>query len=107
MWYASSAPTARIFRGSIPFFGESGGELSARGIHKGAALEQVAAHHGIAISDSIAFGDRDNDRTMLAAAGIDVAMGNAGESLKAHADYVTDRLDRDGLAKTFARYHLC
>jgi hydroxymethylpyrimidine pyrophosphatase-like HAD family hydrolase len=44
---------------------------------------------------------------MLTAAGIGVAMGNAGESLKAHADYVTDRLDCDGLAKAFARYHLC
>jgi hydroxymethylpyrimidine pyrophosphatase-like HAD family hydrolase len=77
----------------IPFF---------HNLIKGAALEQVAAHH----SDTIAFGDSDNDRTMLAAAGIGVAMGNADESLKAHADYVTDRLDRDGLAKAFARYHL-
>jgi Cof subfamily protein (haloacid dehalogenase superfamily) len=96
-----------IFRGSIPFFGESGGELSPRGVHKGAALEQVAAHHGIALSDTIAFGDSDNDRTMLTAAGIGVAMGNADESLKSHADYVTDRIDHDGLAKAFARYHLC
>jgi Cof subfamily protein (haloacid dehalogenase superfamily) len=96
-----------IFRNSIPFFGESGGELSPRGIHKGAALERVAAHHGIPISDTIAFGDSDNDRTMIAAAGVGVAMGNAGDSLKAHADYVTDRIDRDGLAKAFTRYHLC
>jgi Cof subfamily protein (haloacid dehalogenase superfamily) len=96
-----------IFRGSIPFFGESGGEISPRGVHKGAALERVAAHHGIPLSDTIAFGDSDNDRTMLIAAGIGIAMGNAEASLKAHADYVTDRLDNDGIAKAFARYHLC
>ena len=51
----------------------------------------------------IAFGDAQNDSTMVQYAGIGVAMGNATEELKAAADYVTASNDEDGIAK--ALYH--
>jgi HAD superfamily hydrolase (TIGR01484 family) len=92
-----------ICGGSIPFFGTGGGEISPAGINKGAALETVASRHGMSLSDTIAVGDSDNDRKMLERAGIGIAMGNAGESLKAIAGYTTSRLEDDGLAQAFQR----
>ncbi|MDR2151086.1 MAG: Cof-type HAD-IIB family hydrolase [Spirochaetaceae bacterium] len=95
-----------LFRNSIPIQNMKGGEISPRGIHKGAALEKVAAYHGIAREDTIALGDSDNDRTMLECAGVGIAMGNADEALKQRADDVTDTLENHGLAKAFKKYGL-
>jgi Cof subfamily protein (haloacid dehalogenase superfamily) len=95
-----------LFRLSIPLRGMSGGEISPRGVHKGAALEKVLQYHGCAVTDSIAFGDSDNDRTMIAGAGLGIAMGNAADSLKAIADDVTDTARNNGIAKAFKKYGL-
>ncbi|MBQ6493779.1 MAG: HAD hydrolase family protein [Erysipelotrichaceae bacterium] len=44
--------------------------------------------------------------TMLKFAGIGVAMGNAGEALKKEADYVTEHIDDDGIAKALIHFGL-
>ena len=54
-------------------------------------------YFGLTPEEAIAFGDGDNDLSMLQAVGTGVAMGNAGDRLKAAADYVTDDVDSDGL----------
>ncbi len=50
-------------------------EIAPEGAHKGAALELIANHLGIAQKDTIAFGDGNNDLTMLEWAGHGVAVG--------------------------------
>ena len=45
----------------------------------------------------IAFGEGYNDIEMLQLADMGVAMGNASEEVKAHADFVTKRIDEDGI----------
>jgi hydroxymethylpyrimidine pyrophosphatase-like HAD family hydrolase len=95
-----------LFRNSIPVQHMQGGEISPRGVHKGAALEKIAAYHGISREDTIAVGDSDNDRTMLEWAGAGIAMGNAEEALKQMADHVTDTGRNAGLAKAFKKYGL-
>jgi hydroxymethylpyrimidine pyrophosphatase-like HAD family hydrolase len=95
-----------IFRNSIPVPGMSGGEISAKGIHKGSAAAWVARHYGMDRKDAIAFGDSDNDRAMLEYAGVGVAMGNGDEALKRAADDVTGDVRRGGLAKAFKKYGL-
>ncbi|MBM6699030.1 Cof-type HAD-IIB family hydrolase [Bifidobacterium pullorum subsp. saeculare] len=52
----------------------------------------------------MAFGDGGNDETMLAFAGIGVAMGNATAGPKAAADYVTDDVDHDGVANALRHF---
>ena len=54
----------------------------------------------------MAVGDGLNDRTLLEAAGLAVAMGNAHPAIKAIADYVTDDCDHDGAAKAIERFCL-
>ncbi|MCL2601315.1 MAG: Cof-type HAD-IIB family hydrolase [Treponema sp.] len=95
-----------IFESSIPFSVGEGGEIGRKGVHKGSALKRIAEHHGIAIADTIAFGDSDNDRPMIEAAGVGVAMGNASDSLKAIAGMVTTSLDDDGILNGFRKLEL-
>jgi Cof subfamily protein (haloacid dehalogenase superfamily) len=95
-----------IFRLSIPLPGMSGGEISAKGIHKGTAAAWIAKYHGVEQKDTIAFGDSDNDRTMLEYAGVGVAMGNGDEALKRVANDVAGHVRRGGLAKAFEKYGL-
>jgi Cof subfamily protein (haloacid dehalogenase superfamily) len=95
-----------VFRNSIPVSGRGGGELTPRGIHKGAAAERVARFHGMGREDVIAVGDSDNDRTMLEYAGIGIAMENGDELLKKSADDITGRVDRGGLLRAFEKHGL-
>jgi len=52
----------------------------------------------------IAFGDAENDISMLKYAGIGVAMGNATPEVKAIADEVTLSNDEDGIAGSLYRH---
>ena len=65
---------------------------------KGKGLMHLAEHLGLDASDTIAFGDSSNDLSMLRAAGIGVAMGNASEEVKSACDAVTLTNDQDGVA---------
>lgn len=71
---------------------------------KGLGMADIAGHEGIAISECMAFGDGGNDIPILKKAGIGIAMGNAGESVKAAADYVTDNIDDDGVTKALRHF---
>ena len=54
----------------------------------------------------MAFGDGENDIEMLRFVGVGVAMGNGGDAVKAAADYVTDAVDEDGIAKALRHFGL-
>jgi Cof subfamily protein (haloacid dehalogenase superfamily) len=95
-----------IFRNSIPIPGLSGGEISAKGVHKGSAAAWVSRYYGVDRKDTFAFGDSDNDRAMLEYAGVGVAMGNGDEALKRIADDVAGHVRRGGLAKALKKYGL-
>jgi Cof subfamily protein (haloacid dehalogenase superfamily) len=100
------AGKCEIFRGSFPYAGAEGGEIGPLGIHKGFAVKHIAEYHKIPLTDTIAFGDSDNDRRMIETAGIGIAMGNADDALKAIADDVTANLADDGIFKGFKKYGL-
>lgn len=73
-------------------------EINAPGADKGSALRALAARLGIPRDATMAFGDALNDMSMITAAGIGVAMGNADEALKAAADHITAGCAEDGVA---------
>ena len=58
---------------------------------------------GITPAETIAFGDGENDISMIEFAGIGVAMGNASDKVKAHADFVTSSVDEDGIVFAFGQ----
>ena len=79
-------------------------EFTAKGIDKGGALEVAMNKLGIDRSECIAFGDAENDISMLNFAGVGVAMGNAQEKVKELADEITDDNNHDGIAKSLYKH---
>ena len=78
-----------------------GGEIMIPGVNKSVGISKVLEYYGADIKDTIAVGDGGNDIEMLEFCGVGIAMGNASDSVKAHADMVTDRIENDGLYKAF------
>ncbi len=73
---------------------------------KGAAFAWLAARLGVALSETLAIGDGVNDVSLLRAAGLGVAMGNAVPEALAAADAVTASNAADGVALALDRYIL-
>ena len=78
-------------------------EKNQAAANKGTALEALCRHLGVTMEETIAFGDGTNDLTMLRAAGLGVAMGNAAPEVKAAADMVTDDNEHSGVAKVIRK----
>lgn len=83
-----------------------GVDIIAKGGGKRTAVEQYCRLQGWKPEEIIAFGDSENDLEMLRFAGIGVALGNAEPEVKAAADYVTDDIDEDGVAKALRHFNL-
>lgn len=73
------------------------GEITLTACNKGTGIQKILDFLGRTREDVIAFGDGANDIEMLDFAGIAVAMGNAADRVKKHADYVTTDIDKDGI----------
>lgn len=92
-------PECRLTRwgeGVVDFLPGGGGK--EQGIHA------ICERAGITPEEVIAFGDADNDIGMLHLAGIGVAMGNGEEAAKEAADYVTARIEEDGIWKALTEF---
>jgi len=76
---------------SFPFNYEIGGI----GVSKGAALDFISGREGVSSEEIIAFGDNENDATMIEYAGIGVAVANAVPRVIAAADLVTEQDNND------------
>ena len=87
------------FRSTPSFF-----EFMHKHVDKGAGLSHLAQYLNISRDEIIACGDEGNDAAMIKYAGLGVAMGNAIDSIKAIADYVTDTNDDDGIAKVIDKF---
>ena len=74
--------------------------------NKGAALAVLAELMGVPASEIAALGDGSNDLPMFAAAGLSIAMGNAGDEVKAKADLVTGANDKEGFAQAVEQFVL-
>ena len=64
-------------------------EIYNKTASKGAALLRFCKSKGIDLKNVIAIGDNENDISMIDVAGTGVAVGNASDIVKAHADIIT------------------
>ena len=60
----------------------------------------------IDLKDTIAFGDGNNDVSMLKLVHCGIAMGNGTEEAKQAADFVTDSIFEDGIYKALIQLNL-
>ncbi len=81
-------------------------DVTSKEADKGHGLQAMALHEGLDINETMAFGDGCNDIPLIQAAGIGIAMGNAGTGLKAVADYVTTSVDDDGVARALRHFQV-
>ena len=81
-------------------------DITAHHADKGEGLLAMAAHEGLDVSHTLAFGDGGNDTSMIRTAGIGIAMGNAIDALKAEADYTTTTVDDNGIRNALKHFGL-
>lgn len=74
-------------------------ELAPAGVTKWSAVQRLARQWNIDESAICAVGDDVNDISMIRAAGLGVAMGNAAAAVKAAADRIAPTHDDDGLVQ--------
>ncbi|BDH46616.1 pyridoxal phosphatase [Salmonella enterica subsp. enterica serovar Choleraesuis] len=75
-------------------------DVAQAGNSKGKRLAEWVAGQGYSMDEVIAFGDNYNDISMLELAGMGVAMGNADDAVKAHADRVIGLNSEPVIAQT-------
>lgn len=79
--------------------------ISSRG-GKTKGIIDYLSQNQIRQSETMAFGDGDNDIDMLRFVQIGVAMGNADSKVKSAADYVTGTVDDDGIESALKHFGL-
>lgn len=85
---------------SMPYFCEIA-HTEATKYH---AVCYLKKYYNLDDAEIMTIGDQDNDINLLKAGGVKVAMGNATDSLKEIADYVTDTVNNNGFVKAVERF---
>lgn len=81
-------------------------DVNVKGNTKQSGIDQILKHYNIDLSETMAFGDGGNDIPMLKHVAMGIAMGNASDSVKQAADYITDTVDNDGIRKALVHFGL-
>ena len=71
-------------------------EFMPAGINKGNSIKFMCEYFNIPLENTIAVGDAENDITMIEAAGIGAVMKNAGDDIKQHGNYITEKNNNEG-----------
>ncbi|GFZ29965.1 haloacid dehalogenase [Clostridium zeae] len=79
-------------------------DIHLPGFSKGSAVEFLFKRLGIDKEDTFAFGDAQNDIEMLKLVKHGIAMGNGTDEIKSIAYYVTDKVDKDGIANALKKF---
>lgn len=86
-------PALSVYRSKETYLEIMSGDAS-----KSAAIRFLCAGIGCTPEQAVSFGDNYNDIDMLRATGLGVAMGNAPDPVKQHADVITGDNNSDGIA---------
>jgi Cof subfamily protein (haloacid dehalogenase superfamily) len=81
-------------------------DVTAHGMHKGSAVIRLAEILGVATRQVAVIGDGPNDIDMFRQAGLSIAMGQAVDSVRESATYVTTSNDDEGWARGIEKYVL-
>ena len=81
-------------------------DIISRRADKGKGVEAMARAMQIGLDELIVFGDGGNDVSMFRAVPNSVAMGNAVDSVKQQASYVTTTVDDDGIRNALRHFNV-
>ncbi len=78
-------------------------DVTSRQANKGAVVDYLSDHLGVAPEAIMTMGDMPNDVVMFRRSGRSVAMGNASPEVQKQASEVTDSYENEGFAKAIER----
>lgn len=81
-------------------------EIYSKKANKGKALKIIAQKLGCKKEEVICIGDSENDIEMFKTSGCAIAMGNATDTVKKYAHYITESVDKDGAAAGIEKFIL-
>ena len=81
-------------------------DVTHKDANKGAVVADLSAHHAVSAEEIATIGDRPNDVLMFRRSGLSIAMGNASDQVKSHADVSTNSYNDEGFAKAMGRFVL-
>lgn len=81
-------------------------DINPIGSTKENGIDIFAKYYGFSRNETMAFGDGDNDISMIEHAGIGVAMGNATNKLKSRSDYITGTVDENGIIQALKHFEV-
>ena len=79
-------------------------EMNAEGVSKASGLAFLCDYLQIPMTSTMGIGDADNDRAMLQAVGLSVAMGNAGKEIREICDTVTEDNSHNGVGAAIKKF---
>ena len=92
----------RAIIGSVGAAGDVPFEILPTRLSKAVGIQAVCKHVGIALSDTVAIGDSNNDVEAVACAAVGISIGGGCEELVAVADIVAPAVGQGGLAWALA-----
>ena len=96
----------RFLMPDTPEPGYLNGELVNRRFDKGRGIRRVCEALGVALEDTIGFGDSVNDLEMIETVGVGVCMADGSPTLKKKSDLVCPPVAEDGIARAFEKLGL-
>jgi Cof subfamily protein (haloacid dehalogenase superfamily) len=81
-------------------------DITHKDANKGAVVDYLVGHLGVAAAEIATIGDQPNDVLMFKRSGFSIAMGNASDQVKAQASATTDSYNDEGFAKAMERFVL-
>lgn len=81
-------------------------DINPKGGSKSIGIDALIKHYDISLDETMAFGDGENDISMLKHVKIGVAMGNASDIVKNAADHTTEHIDNDGIIKALKHFNI-
>lgn len=81
-------------------------EILPKEVSKARGLELLGERLGISLLEMMAFGDEENDLSMIEACGLGVVMANGSDKVKEAADFITLSNEEDGVAYAIEKFIL-
>ncbi len=104
--YDTFKENLEIYHNTVPQFGENSGEIGTKGIRKSTAINYVIEYLNMNKSDTLAYGDGENDIDMFKCVNYGVAMENAKPELIKVSKEITYTAENDGVYFSFKKNNL-
>lgn len=91
---------------NITYWHDGAVDIVPNDASKAIGIERILEYYHLSVQDAMAIGDSENDIEMLKYCGTSIAVGNAMESVKEVADFISSDIDDDGIYNALKHYQI-